>query len=170
MWQYKWRHLVDKLVTNASRATWQFFPGKIFSIAPFNNMQKCLFKYIIVLRNLNVVFSSYTAPGRAMKLLLDSPDCWSLKLFVNSNGSSVFERGTQCSAPADPLITEREILLHRGRPACYGPVHCISPPTSTVFGRVQVEVSSAENQGPCPLGVIMLSTTVSRNWRSLGKS
>ena len=29
-----------------------------------------------------------------------------------------------CSAPVDPLITEREILLPRGRVSYYGPVYC----------------------------------------------
>ena len=29
-----------------------------------------------------------------------------------------------CSAPVDPLITEREILLPRGRMSYYGPVYC----------------------------------------------
>ena len=54
-----------------------------------------MFKYLYVLRNINVVFlSSYIAPVKTMKLLLDSPDCWSPKLFVNFNGSSVLERGT----------------------------------------------------------------------------
>ena len=39
-------------------------------------------------------------------------------LFVNLNGFSVLERGTQLT----PLITEREIILPWGRSAHYGPV------------------------------------------------